>query len=92
MLDHATTLGNASIAAFEFNGRIVSCRIARLVRSIRASAINTAPATLENRDSTRRIVLISKRGFSRDFQKEKIKKKKGEISCSRGYSYLYEVR
>lgn len=51
------TRGNVSIVAFEFNGRIVSCRIARLVRSIRASAINAALPTIENRGRTVGIVL-----------------------------------
>lgn len=80
------THGNVSIVAFEFNGRIVSCRIARLVRSIRASAINAAPSTIENRGRTVGIVLRMDPDWRRSFPRP------GKKTQSRGSLFSLVVK
>lgn len=64
---------------FEFNGRIVSCRIARLVRSIRASTINAAPPTRRKSRRERNLlawIRIDRIVFQRLWRRKKKKQKK----------------
>lgn len=64
---------------FEFNGRIVSCRIARLVRSIRASTINAAPPTRRKSRRERNLfawIRIDRIVFQRLWRRKKKKTKK----------------